>query len=628
MVQFDNKTAVVPLGVQNPQLDKKSLSPLKGLFLADTHRKSALLVRLSHCILGSTFSLRRGKRKIQGKPFSFFPLLHFLGALGVLAVNLSFSPTHAQGDIDTLLANMTLEQKVAQMFLASLYGEQLTEVGRAFLQQWQPGGVIVFEYNVPAENAPASVTALINDFQQTTIDSGNLPLIIAADQEGGIIATFEAGFTAFPVPYLGAATQDSDLAYRYGQALAEELRAIGVNMDLAPVADLETNIYNPIIRRRAFGSDPQIVGAAVANVVRGMQDAGVMSVAKHFPGHGDSSQDSHTELPVVNLDRERLLNTELIPFQQAMNVDVSGVMVAHIWFPSLEPQENTPATLSYNIITGLLREEMGYEGLAITDAMDMDAIDLNYTPGESAVLAVQAGIDLIALGPHMGLEGQAQAIQSVIDAVRAGTISEARIDDSVRRILSAKQRYGILDWQPLDSSTTNERLNLDAHSQLIEELFAAGVTLAFDNTDLVPLSGNIAIIYPGTRSQIQRECSVYSENVNWLSVSASPTADDIAAAQDVASRADVTVVFTNDAFYDSTQQSLVNALPPESTVVVALASPYDVMMFPNIGAYMLTYSPLPAGIPVVCGILFGSQPARGRLPVALSADVPAGTGTD
>ncbi|MFN8373260.1 MAG: glycoside hydrolase family 3 N-terminal domain-containing protein [Anaerolineae bacterium] len=276
-------------------------------------------------------------------------------------------------------------------------------------------------------------------------------------------------------------------------------------------------------------------------------------------------------------------------------------------------------------MTGVLRDEMGFDGLAITDAMDMDAIDLAYTPAESAVLAVEAGIDLIALGPHIGLDGQAQAIQGVIDAVQAGAISEARIDASVRRILRAKQQYGIPDWQPLDPESAGERLNLEAHAALVADLFRAGVTLAFDNADLVPLSGNVALIYPGTRPQIERECRPYDDMANWLSVSASPTADEIAAAQETARRADVTVVFTEDAFYDSTQQALVNALPPQSTVVVAMVSPYDALMFPDIGAYLLTYSPLPTGIPVVCGVLFGSLEARGRLPVMLSTDVPAGT---
>ncbi|MFN8373259.1 MAG: glycoside hydrolase family 3 N-terminal domain-containing protein [Anaerolineae bacterium] len=246
------------------------------------------------------------------------------------SVVFGFADARAGGCRGYPLLGMTLEQKVAQMFPTSLYGEQLTEVGRDFLQQWQPGGVVVFEYNVPAENAPASVTALIPTASRQQLTRWLCSLIIGADQEGGIIATFEEGFTAFPVPYLAAATDDADLTYRYGQAIAEELRALGVNMDFAPVADLETNIYNPIIRRRAFGSDPNIVGAAVANVVRGMQDTGVMSVVKHFPGHGDTTQDSHTELPVVNLERDVLENREFVPFEQAMAVGVSGVMVAYL----------------------------------------------------------------------------------------------------------------------------------------------------------------------------------------------------------------------------------------------------------------------------------------------------------
>jgi beta-N-acetylhexosaminidase len=551
------------------------------------------------------------------------PLLLCLCCAFILSV-----PARAQEDTQALLTSMTLEQKVAQMFLASLYGEHLTEVGRAFLQQWQPGGVVVFEYNVPEEDAAQSVTALINSFQQTVMDAGGLPLIIAADQEGGIIATFEQGFTPFPVPYLVAATGSSALAYQYGQSIGEELRAIGVNMNLAPVADLETNIANPIIFRRAFGSDPQLVGAAVAQVVRGMQAAGVMAVAKHFPGHGDTSEDSHVQVPTVNLGREVLASREFVPFQMTMDAGVSGVMVAHVWYAALEPQEGLPATLSHPIVSGLLRDEMGYEGLALTDAMDMDAIDVNYTAGAAAVLAVQAGIDVLALGPHMGLESQAEAIQAVIDAVRGGTISEARIDESVRRILAAKQEYGILAWQPLDPATVNERLQLDAHATVVDELFRAGVTVALDSDNLIPLTGAGSLfVYPGTRPQIERECRPYNAAANWLAVSATPSTEEMAAAQEMARRAEVTVIFTDNAYENTMQAQLVNSVESR-VIVVALSSPYDALRMPNLSGYVLTYSPLPAAIPAVCGILFGAFEAQGQLPVTLSSSLPAGTGAE
>ncbi|NWF68215.1 MAG: glycoside hydrolase family 3 protein [Chloroflexi bacterium] len=534
------------------------------------------------------------------------------------------TPARAQSQVDTLLAGLTLEQKVAQMFLVSLYGEQLTEVGRDFLQRYQPGGVVVFEYNVPAEDAPQAVTALINSFQQTTIAAGGLPLLVAVDQEGGMIATLETGFTAFPVPYLVAAAHNPELAYAYGHALAQELRAVGVNMNLAPVADVESTLENPIIRRRAFSGDAALVAQTIVPVIQGMQDAGVLAVAKHFPGHGATTQDSHTELPMLDLSLEQLAQRELVPFEAAIEANVSSIMMAHIWFPALEPTPNTPASLSPAIIEGLLRTQLGYDGLVITDALDMDAIDLTYTAGEAALRAVQAGVDLLALGPHMGLQAQQDALQAVINAVRTGEVAEARIDDSVRRILAAKQMYGLLDWQPLDPDTVGARLYLAAHAQLVDALFAAGITLAYDSAALLPLEAGarITLIYPGSRPQIERECRVYNQGFNALAVAASPTQTDIDFARDAAARSDALVVFTQDADYDGQQQALVRALPLAQTVVVALASPYDARAFPEIAAYLITYSPLPPAVPAACAVLFGAAPAPGQLVVNLLEALP------
>ncbi len=524
--------------------------------------------------------------------------------------------TVAQGD---LLSTLSLEQRVAQMFIVNLYGSQLTEAGRDFLTRYQPGGLVLLPENI---GTPQAVTRLNNIYQQTIIDNGGLPLFISVDQEGGTIAHLRDGFTTFPVPMLLTASGDTELAYTVGQAMAQEMKAVGVNMDLAPVADLETNPNNPIIKRRSFGSDPTMVSPIVAAYIRGMQSLDVMATAKHFPGHGDSSDDSHVGLPVVALSRERLEAVELAPFRAAIEADVSTVMVAHIWYPALEPQTNLPASLSANIVTGLLREEMGYDGLVITDALDMDAIDTVYSYPNASLRAIKAGVDLV-IAAHVSLEAQAAGIQAVVDAVRSGELSEERVNQSVRRILGAKERYGILQWQPLEPDTVSERLHLDVHAQLVDEVFEKGVTVAYDRTGVIPLQAGqrVGLIYPGTRPQIQRECIGNGVDVQALAVEASPSDIDISRAKTLASLVDSIVVFTQNADADSQEQALVRALPPDQTIAVALASPYDWTVYPQVSGYVLTYSPLPQAVTAVCKVLFGLIPVNGKLSITL-ADLP------
>jgi beta-N-acetylhexosaminidase len=535
---------------------------------------------------------------------------------------------HAEDDdIETLLAAMSLEHKVGQMFMVRLYGGGLTEAGRDLLQTWQPGAAVLLATD---DMPPEQITRLTNSYQEAITTAGGPPLLIAVDQEGGIIARLKHGFTTWPVPMLVTAADDPDLAYRVGERMAAELRAVGINMNLAPVADLRTNLDNPIIGRRSPGSDPHLVGRGLAGVVRGMQSAGVLATLKHFPGHGDTSEDSHVVMPAVEHSRDRLEAVELPPFIAGIEAGAAAVMTAHIWFPAFDPALPLPASLSHNVVTGLLREELSFDGLVVTDALDMDAIDTVYSPERAAVMAVQAGTDLVLIGAHIGETVQARAMQAVVEAVRAEEIDEARIDDSVRRILQTKRRFDLLAWEPLEPETAQARIDTDASLALIEALFRAGVTVAYDHHDRLPLpaTGQVAVIYPGNRSLVWHECSRYSDNLRWYAVSDSPTDEEITTAAVLASQVEVIVVFTRDAYHNRRQQDLVNVLPGDKTVVVALVSPFDRLRFPQIGAYVMTYSPLNPGIEAACAILFGALPAVGTIPVWLGDDLSDGAYTD
>ena len=527
-------------------------------------------------------------------------------------------PSTAESErIEVLLASMPLEAKVAQMFMVNLFGPTLTDAGRDMLETWGPGAVVLLNSNVE-DRSPDQVAELINTYQQTITTAGGVPLFVAVDQEGGLIQRLQTGFTTWPVPMLLTAADDADLAYRVGQGMAMELRAVGVNMNLAPVADLYTNRANPVIGRRSFGSFPTPVGQAVAAVIRGMQAEDVVATVKHFPGHGDTSEDSHLTLPVLDLNRARLDAIELPPFIAALEVGVGAVMGAHIWYPALEPETNRPASLSTGVMTDLLRDDLGYDGIAITDALDMDAIDTVYSPEQAAIQAIIAGNDMVLIGANAGEAIQARAMQAVVDAVWAGDIGEARIDASVRRVLQAKLEFGVLDAEPISLPVL---MPTEANAALVTEMFQVGVTVAQDQAELLPVADDhtIGVVFPGTRYSIRNACEPYRDDVIWRAVSGSPTAADVSGMALLASQVDVMVVFTQNVDFDPSQAGLVNALPPEKTVVVALQSPFDLLAFPTISTYLMTYSPLDAALDAACAAIFGALTPSYRPAVDLSA---------
>ncbi|MGJ3238341.1 MAG: beta-N-acetylhexosaminidase [Anaerolineae bacterium] len=531
----------------------------------------------------------------------------------IIACVLLGMPARAQTTVERLLDEMTLEQKVAQMFVMSFYGSQLNEPAGDLLTAWQPGAVVLLPSNL---QDPSQITRLTNDIQQSLIDAGGVPAFIAVDQEGGIIAHLEDGFTVWPVPSLLTATQNLELAQQVGQAFASEMLAVGINMNLAPVADLQTNPDNPIIGRRAFGNDPQMVAPMVAGFVQGMQAHGVLATLKHFPGHGDTDADSHLELPIITADLDQLWARELQPFRAGIEAGAGAIMTAHIHFSQIDMDAIRPASLSSNVIQGLLRDELGHQGLVITDALDMDAIDTIYSPAQAALNAIIAGNDLILLGAHISPDNQAQAMQAVVDSVRTGTLNESRINQSVRRILQAKAQYNVLDWHALDALSASDRIDSGTHAILIDRLFQQGITQVHDEGDLFPLTGRTLMIYPAYRGTLGLACS--QGDWQFAAISLNPDADTIRAVADSALYADNVLVFTENMVAHPAQAELVRALPAERTAVIALWSPFDALHMPAIASYWVTYSPLPQAYEPLCDMLHGEIPTQGQLSVNLS----------
>ncbi|MCM3711307.1 beta-N-acetylhexosaminidase [Sporosarcina luteola] len=348
--------------------------------------------------------------------------------------------------VDLLIEDMTLEEKIGQLLIVGMkektFGDELDHL----IRQYHVGGIILLGKNI---SHPAGILKLLNESKRA--NSGyEIPLFISVDEEGGRVSRLPSSMRKLPAAEYFGRIDDEKLAYQTGEYLADLLHGFGYNMNYAPVLDVHSNPKNPVIGDRSFSSDPHAVADLGMAVMKGMTDNGIISVVKHFPGHGDTHVDSHLSLPVIEKTLDELREIELIPFQRAIEEQADAIMVAHIMFPELD--DNYPSSLSKKIITDLLREEMQFEGVVITDDLTMGAIVNDYTVPEAAVQSFNAGSDLLLIAGDY--ENQVGTINALMAAVKAGTISEERIDASVRRILRLKERYKLKD-DPIEEIDLN-----------------------------------------------------------------------------------------------------------------------------------------------------------------------------
>ncbi len=382
-----------------------------------------------------------------------------------------------------ILSRMTLEERVGQLFMPALMsdsrGAPLTELDQAtreMIATVQPGGVILFGANL---RDPEQTRRLVEDLQEAS----PLPLLVAVDQEGGVVSRLSSSSrmpaTAIPSASRIGRTGSEELAYAIAGAMARELRSLGITMNFAPVADILTNPENPVIGSRAFGSDPHLVARMVAATVRGLQDNGVSAVIKHFPGHGDTREDTHYQSVVVEHDLERLRSLEFVPFRQGITAGAEGVMTAHISLPRVVG-DDTPATFSREVLQGILREDLEYPGLIVTDSLVMKALDRFAHPDERPLRAFQAGADLL-LYPA----SPERSFRRILRALEEGEISEEALNGAVRRILRVKLERGLLvppaDFpeelpegrflRPLRFVPETVQMGTPEHLQLVEEVY-------------------------------------------------------------------------------------------------------------------------------------------------------------
>ena len=339
--------------------------------------------------------------------------------------------------ISRQIAEMTLDEKIGQVFTVGFEGYEQDNQIEGMIKDYHVGGVILFRKNI---KSPVQLLGLVNSLKSSN-SNNKTPLFVSVDEEGGRVTRLPDQIIKLPSNEKIGKINNGDFSFSIGNILAEELKAFGFNMDFAPVLDIFSNPKNTVIGDRSFGNNAEIVSKLGVQTMKGIRDLGVIPVVKHFPGHGDTLEDSHVGLPSVDHDMERLETFELIPFKAAIDSGVDAVMVAHILLRKIDSEN--PASLSEKIISGILREKMGFEGVVITDDMTMGAIGENYSMQEAVVRSFLAGSDMI-LVCH-GYDNQLEAIKALKAAVQNGTVTEDRLDESVRRILALKDKYSLAD---------------------------------------------------------------------------------------------------------------------------------------------------------------------------------------
>ncbi|MGE5653243.1 MAG: beta-N-acetylhexosaminidase [Bacillota bacterium] len=534
-------------------------------------------------------------------------------------------------NVEQRLASMSLRDKVAQMVMVGFKEPQISDHARTMIADYHVGGIILFLRNF--EN-PVQVAKLNNDLQALAEQATGLPLLISTDQEGGMVARLVQDATVFPGNMALGATRSCAYAYEAAKMSAEELRAIGVQVNFAPVLDVNNNPANPVIGVRSYGECPDLVAELGVAAVRGYQDGGVIATLKHFPGHGDTDTDSHLALAAVKHDRKRLDEVELKPFRAAIAAGAGAVMTAHVTFPAIDPTPGLPATLSQPVLTGLLREEIGFQGLIFTDCMQMKAISDNFGTAQAAVMTVKAGADCL-LVCHT-LEMQIQAIEGLWAAVERGEITEERIDQSVRRLLVAKEKLGLLTNSQVDLDAIPKVVGSAAHQAKAREVMEHAITLIRNEQGLLPLklakTDRVLVITPRAgaltiaedklevASTLGKAVQARHAQVQELSY-AHVTVDEETRREAVqrAQNTDLTIIGTVNANLYAGEAALVNELLSlgKPTIVLSLRNPYDLMVFPQASTYLAAYEHRDPSIEAAVACLFGEVTPEGRLPVTI-----------
>jgi len=543
------------------------------------------------------------------------------------------------------LKQLALEEKIGQVFMFGFPGKS-PEGACTLIKTLKPGGIIYFARNCGTVKEVAALSAQLQNWARDS--AAGIPLFIAADQEGGIVARLTQDIPVMPGPMsLSAAASkgSANLIEQASRAMAIQLRSAGINVNLAPVLDVNDNPENPVIGIRSFGEDPGLVAKYGALATKGFIQGGVIAVGKHFPGHGNTSVDSHLDLPVLPHSMERLGSCELVPFTTAINQGIPAIMSAHIVFQAIDSQK--PATLSRAVLKGLLRDTLGFQGLIMTDCLEMNAISKHPGTARGAVEALKAGCDLLLVSHTRAL--QEQAWIELLEAVRSGEVSEDRLDDSVERILRFKQIFQIPNCLPPEKAYGPDS------EKLSRELHLRSITLVKNERSLIPLPSagdrklklclagpmpkkllqvedpltpgpGLQISGPGRSPKTALGKSLY-ELCNTLEIDEIDMDEPQALERSLAlaEDADATIILAQNAAKNPVQSLFIKTLTQKvsNAVLIATRDPYDIEIAPAIHTYLCTYSNRPEAMRALAQVLVGKSVPLGKLPVSLRGLSPA-----
>ncbi len=522
--------------------------------------------------------------------------------------------------IQQMLNRMTLAEKVGQLLLVYFTGPNLSPDLQEMIDSYHIGGVILYPISGNLISVPQ-----VRELTQHIQSIAKIPLWIAIDQEGGAVDRLPPEATHFPSAMAVAATGNLNWAEQMATITALELRALGINLNFAPVVDVNSNPANPIIGIRAYGSDPQEVSRWGEVVFKTYEQAGILTTLKHFPGHGDTGVDSHLGLPRVERSLPTLEAVDLLPFQQLTQGGAPAIMTAHVLVPALDPDR--PATLSSRILLDVLRQKWGFQGLIVTDSLTMGALDQTWNSAEAALLAFEAGADVLLFGAdagHAASEPQL-AYDLLLKAVQEGRITRERLDASVGRILYQKTRLGLGQSEPLPPTT---QIGKQSHQEVAQQIAQACITLVKDEQQFlpVPTSEKILVIWPQSRGDLGGACRMVFSAVTCQPLSFDPDQETINQIQNQASQAFLILLGTYETYRYPAQIQLIQFLLHYKLVVLAMGSPYDLLLCPQIPCYLATYGDGAASLKAAVEILAGKCSPQGRLPIALGTDFPVGHG--
>lgn len=526
------------------------------------------------------------------------------------------------------MSKSTLTKKIGKLMVVGFPGKSLTPEVKELIHTYHVGGIILFSRNV---GTPEEVYTLTQSLQEEAKSAGyERPLFICVDQENGVVRRLDEGTTLFPGAMALGATDDPELAHDVYHATGEELKAMGINWNLAPSLDVNINPDNPVIGVRSFGESPSKVADFGRAAMKGMQQAGMIPTIKHFPGHGDTNVDSHLDIPTIAHDMERLEQVELKPFKTCIDAGAEVVLAAHVHFPAIEPAKNKPATLSKNVLTHLLREKLGFKGVVTTDCMEMDAIAETTGTEQGVVEAFKAGSDFLMVS-HT-IERQLGAIKAMEAAVEQGVVSEKSINQSVQRINELLDRY--VSWESVlgkDKDAELKKVSSSEHQELSRKAYEKSVTIV-QNNDVLPIKADentkILVIQPTGQLQTRAEDVRINKGLGEAITESAPSADievtELTESQldhliTKACECDYVIFGTSGITPESPYHELVKVLLAKEVkmIGVGMRNPYDVNQLTEVDAFINTYEPSYPALRTAASAIFGEVKVGGKLPVTI-----------